>query len=193
MELPFFSLVSQLLLCVAQSSTSVLCLTPPCPGCAQSFGQRSDWHRAVPLSQEKAEAPGAVRDEGASHEAAPDVLWGGFLKGSMASACEDREAGYLEELVQRWILLLLVFLPFFQFSLDFFCLPFPRPLSIPCPTLLWVGLSLQLPVPLLLCLHRCVSPAPDPEHQPLCLEAGERGQRAVGEAHGPVRGPAPPH
>lgn len=57
---------------------------------------------------------------GAPHETAPDVLWGRFYKGSTASACEDREAGYLEELVQRWILLLLVFLPLFQFSLDSF-------------------------------------------------------------------------
>lgn len=47
---------------------------------------------------------------GTPHETAPDVLWGWFLKGSTASACEYREAGYLEELVQRWTLLLFIIL-----------------------------------------------------------------------------------
>lgn len=44
----------------------------------------------------------------APHEAPLDVLWGWFIKGSTASACEYREAGYLEELMQRWILLFII-------------------------------------------------------------------------------------
>lgn len=44
------------------------------------------------------------------------------------------------------------------------------------PILLWTGLLFLLSISLLLCLHRCVSPAPYPKHQPLCLEAGKCGQ-----------------
>lgn len=151
------------------------------PGCAQSFGQRSDWHRAVPLSR-KRQRLRVQSMVGAPHEAAPDVLWGRFLKG--------REAGYLEELVHIWILLLLIFLPIFpRFFSSLISHSSLHPL--PYSPLGWA--LILVPVPLLLCLPRCVSPAPDPEHQPLCLEAGQRGQRAVGEAHGPLCGPAPPH
>lgn len=98
------------------------------PGCFQSFGQRSDRHRAVLLSWAKAEAAGAAHDGVhfmKQHQMCSGV---GFQRAAgLLPVRTDRgqtevcgQAGYLEELMQRWILLSLVFPPSFQFSLDFF-------------------------------------------------------------------------
>lgn len=88
----------------------------------------------------------------------------------------------------------LLFTPFFQTSspvssVSFFCFlsssaplfppPYVSPQLPPCD----MGFLLLIPP-----RRRVSAPAP-PKHQPLRLEAGQRGQRPVGEADGPLCGP----